>query len=464
MPNTANLTKGHLAIRAASFLLPRYLGFKQRILAICKQWGLRRAEDLAYDVVGLPMALQRLRTTTLPSVQTAPAAYLHAIYGDAFWRRPGLGGRLRMISGLILWPIALPIAVGLYTYRNGAAIEQRVGKSLIHQMREQVSLAARYSIAPYWYYMFELYDEERRRLAPFYLHRHETKGPIYSLLQPPSETDAMADKAWFSQHCRDAGVAVVPVLLLASSGEIMSMEGQPLALPTFDLFVKPRQGRGGRNTARWDYVGSNAYRNSDGEVLDNDELMKRLALQSAKLDYIVQPRLTNHEAITDLSNGALATVRVLTCRNEEGAFEATDAAFRMAVGNNNVVDNFHAGGIAAAVEMATGELGAASDMGLRPDIGWRNTHPNSGAAILGRRLPLWSDVLDLACRAHAAFPKRAIVGWDIGILADGPRVIEGNIKPDLDIHQRIARRPLGGRRAAELLAFNVWNTLGRLQQ
>ena len=33
-------------------------------------------------------------------------------------------------------------------------------------------------------------------------------------------------------------------------------------------------------------------------------------------------------------------------------FEATDAAFRMAIGRNTVVDNFHAGGIAAAVEIA----------------------------------------------------------------------------------------------------------------
>jgi hypothetical protein len=173
----------------------------------------------------------------------------------------------------------------------------------------------------------------------------------------------------------------------------------------------------------------------------------------------VQSRLVNHPALADLGNDALATVRVLTCRNEAGAFEATNVAFRMAIGGNNVVDNFHSGGIATRVDLATGELGAATDMGLRPAVGWRDTHPVSGAAIRGRRLPSWHDVLDLACRTHAAFPQRTLVGWDVAMLAESARIIEGNGKPDLDIHQLVERRPLGDRRIADLLAFNLRRAL-----
>jgi hypothetical protein len=70
-------------------------------------------------------------------------------------------------------------------------------------------------------------------------------------------------------------------------------------------------------------------------------------------------------------------------------------------------------------------------------------------------LPFWHEVVDLAYRAHAVFPTRLIVGWDIAILPDGPCVVEGNTRPDLDIHQRVSRRPLGNRRLSELLAWNV---------
>jgi hypothetical protein len=36
----------------------------------------------------------------------------------------------------------------------------------------------------------------------------------------------------------------------------------------------------------------------------------------------------------------------------------------MAIGNNTTVDNFHAGGIAAPVDLRTGALGRATDVGL----------------------------------------------------------------------------------------------------
>jgi hypothetical protein len=422
-----------------------------------KKWLLRRLEALAYDVVGFPLALRRLARKPRSSPADAPAAYLHEFYGSAYWRWPG--GLAKGLTMPVLWPIGLIFTVVMFTRRNGAAIRSRTGKSVAHQVLEQVALAWRHAIAPYWYYMFELYDGEHRKLVDLYLTAHETIGPAYSLLQPPPGTDAMADKVWFANYCRDAGVTAVPVLLLLSSGVISSGDGETLTLPEADVFVKPRVGNGGHNSERWDYVGDDSYRNSGGVVLGRAELMRRLAAQSLKGDYVVQPRLANHPVLDDVSNDALATVRVLTCKTEAGGFEATDAAFRMAIGSNNVIDNFHAGGIAAKVDLATGEIGPASDMGIRPQVGWRDTHPVSGAPIAGRRLPLWKDVIDLACRAHAAFPERTMIGWDVAMLAHGTCIIEGNIKPDLDIHQRVERRPLGDRRIAKLLAFHVHRTL-----
>ena len=361
---------------------------------------------------------------------------------------------------IILWPFVLAVMIALFTIPNGAAIRGRSGKPIRRQIGEQLGLSLRHALAPFWYYMFELHDDRRRRLADLYLTAHETISAAYSLLQPPAGADALADKVWFAGHCRRLGIAAVPVLLLLSAGRITAPDGGPVALPDADLFVKPRRGNGGRNTERWDYLGDGRYRSSRGMVLARDDLLRHLALQSLKGDFVVQPRLANHPSLADLSNDALSTVRVLTCRNEAGRFEATNAAFRMAIGSNNLVDNFHSGGIATAVDLATGEIASATDMGLRPAVGWRDTHPVSGATIRGRRLPFWPDVLEIACRTHAALPERILVGWDVAMLPDGAWIIEGNGKPDLDIHQRVERRPLGDQRIAELLVFNLRRAQG----
>ena len=411
------------------------------------------AEKFAYDLVGLPVAVAYLaRRRQLPP-DASPAAQIRAHYCRHYWDRSG--GVLRGLCACLVWPFGFAAYAALLTSRNGAYVRSLTAKGIIRQLGEQLALALRNSMVPYWYYMFEIYDDHRRKAASLYLQRYETKGFIFNLLQPRSD-DGMQDKSVFWRRCRDAGVKAVPVLLVLKSGEITTPEGgELLSVLRQDLFVKPRIGRGGSNAERWNHDGEGGWHNRTLGKLGANELLKHLANLSVERDYIVQPRIANHPDLSDVNNGALATVRVVTCRNEAGGFEATDAAFRMAIGTNDTVDNFHAGGIAAAVDMAAGRLGPASNMGLKPGVGWRTVHPNTGAAIEGRILPLWPQVLDLATRAHAAFSERVVVGWDIAILADGPAVVEGNIKPDLDIHQRVTRAPMGNGRLAELLAFNV---------
>jgi hypothetical protein len=204
-------------------------------------------------------------------------------------------------------------------------------------------------------------------------------------------------------------------------------------LPRCDLFVKNNSGRGGYGAARWDYDGVSGWR-SGASHLDETGVIAHIAALSREVPRVVQKRALPHPEIADLSNGALPTVRLMTFRNEDGGFEAVAAAFRMAVGSNTIVDNFHAGGILAAVDLASGRLGWASAIGLTPEMGWVDIHPDTKATITGQTLPLWPQVLDLGRRAHAAYSHRVYIGWDIAILADGPCLVEGNGAPDPDLH------------------------------
>lgn len=128
---------------------------------------------------------------------------------------------------------------------------------------------------------------------------------------------------------------------------------------------------------------------------------------------------------------------------------------RMAVGDKVTVDNVHAGGLVAAVDLAEGRLSRATDMGVSAKLGWIDRHPDTGGQIAKRVLPMWNEVGELVKRAHLAFHDWAVVGWDVAIMADGPRLVEGNSGPDIDLVQRPLRLPFGCGRFGELLAFQL---------
>lgn len=399
----------------------------------------------------------------------SPSTFIHRCFSREGWRESGLQGRLELCLGVLAWPFIMPAVVGVFTWYNGSWIKRTTGKGIVRQMLEQLKLAATHSLLPPWYYIFELYDDEKRRRAGEYLQRFETKRFIYPFLRKYNgglpvpvlrSTVHLSDKALFADRCREHGLPAVPAIMVLEHGRIVRSADDAPTLPEIDLFVKMLRGTGGRGAERWEYVGGEGYRDHTGTVLSAAALIEHLkALTLAKKKgCVVLPRLVNHPDIADLSNGALATVRAVSCRNERGEFEVTNASFRMAQGRTSIVDNFHAGGIVAKIDLRSGEVGPATDgaMALGPGRGWCEQHPDTGGRIAGRKLPHWHETLDLARRAHTlAFADHVVIGWDIAILGDGPRLIEGNKGPDLDLVQKSHREPVGNARLGELLAYNL---------
>jgi hypothetical protein len=88
---------------------------------------------------------------------------------------------------------------------------------------------------------------------------------------------------------------------------------------------------------------------------------------------------------------------------------------------------------------------------------WVQLGMDTGGVIEGRVLPLWQETIAMACRAHAAFAPRVIVGWDIAVTPKGPVLIEGNNAPGIDLLQRAYREPIGNSRMGELICFHLGN-------
>lgn len=405
-------------------------------------------QKFAYRVAGIPVVV---RKAFAPPASDALGA-IRDIYARQYFITHGRKDRSRIIRAWLTWPIVLIEEMARFTWRNGRIIQQRYDRSVVMQLADQIRLYFRFGILPRWYYIFSLYEQDVRRQARSFLNRFETKLALFRLLNWPGKSP-LNDKDAFASHCRAHGIDAVDVLVIARDGDL-HWTGEPI-LPARDLFIKPTNARGGKGAERWDIQADGRYRDPDGVNLTADDLLARLARESRDVPRLIQLRRINHPAIADLSNGALCTARIMTCLDEKGQGEVVAAVFRMAIGRNVVVDNIHAGGIAAEVDVASGRLGQASDLGDDVRLGWLDRHPDTDAAIKGRMLPLWSEAKELAVRAHAAFADRTVIGWDIALTPDGPCLVEGNSGPDVDLLQRPMRRGLGGGRLAELMAFHL---------
>jgi hypothetical protein len=407
------------------------------------------------------------------------AERVHRLCDAAIWRAASPFGGLRFAVLALLWPLLAAFAAMPWLRRNGKTVKGLTGKGYGRQISEIVGLAVNHRIGPKYYYVFEFYLDEQRAQARHYLMRYETKQTAYRLLRPKVATSGtpIKNKIAFARYCRDHDLPAVPIFMTFRDGRrddpaVENLGGENRgggneargggSLPKIDLFAKHVLGKGGVGAERWNWAGAGRYRSTKGEEKDEPTLLEHFARLSRDEPYLIQPALVNHPGLRDLSVGALCTVRMMTCRNEHGRHEVTDAAFRMSSNRKSAVDNLHAGGIAAAVDLKTGRLSRASDLGLGPDFVWHDRHPVSGGVITDRMMPFWEDALALAARAHDAFSEWAVVGWDIAILADGPCRIEGNKGPDLDIIQRTRRGPIGNRRFGELLAHNLERRIGGL--
>lgn len=415
-----------------------------------------------------------MRSETLMAVSGAPVAwallredgssarFLHRFFAAGAWRERSARGRLRLALGSLAWPLVMPPLLLACTVRLGPAVKKSFGRGYARQTLGQVELLLRACIPPPWYYIFELHEEVNRRRALEYLYRFETKACLFHFLRTyltrPETLEALSNKILFAERCRENGVPAIPVIGLARGGRYEALDAEGLGLPRRSLFLKPLRGSGGGGAERWQY-GGGSYRAADGRVLGPARMIEHLERLSQDCPYLVRPWLENHPDLSDLCCGVLSTVRVLTIRNESGGFEATHAVFKMARHPQASVDNASRGGIASKVDLATGELGRATNKGYGRDSGWWDRHPSTGATITGRKLPAWERVLATALKAHEAFPDQVVVGWDIALLESGPALVEGNKGPGLELMQRAQQEPLGSGRFGELVAFHLRRAL-----
>lgn len=263
----------------------------------------------------------------------------------------------------------------------------------------------------------------------------------------PKEARVVADnKIRFFEHCFRNGVATANIVTLISAakpeGDIVKQVYSPEALAEVlvpgEYFVKPSSGSHGEGTFSFAVTGDEVR--WCGKRGTFAEFFAHCVSALRRTDsLIVQPKLTNHAAIREITHAkGLSTIRVVTAR-KAGDIKVLGACLRVIVGDSETDSFSHgsSGNLLAAVDIERGELIAArgSTSKTWPRVKDIVNHPTSRRPLVGVTLPCWPEVLQLVRKAHESIPDLHTVGWDVAVLDTGPIVVEANWRYDIDLIQ-----------------------------
>jgi len=196
-----------------------------------------------------------------------------------------------------------------------------------------------------------------------------------------------------------------------------------------DFVIKPAQGSGGngiivivgRSGQDWLGISGKVY-----TVYDLQKHITDIIFGVYSFDLgdraIIESRITQHPEMEALSPLGLADVRVIMC-DDFPVMSMTRVPTKQSDGKANL----HQGAVGVAIDIATGITTHARFLGQSVD-----KHPDSGIPLLGRTLPYWQEIIELAQLAAKAVPLKYL-GVDISVSPDGPQLLEINVRPGLEI-------------------------------
>lgn len=297
-------------------------------------------------------------------------------------------------------------------------------KSIFQIILELFAVWMRNRNSPADYYQCLLFKKYMTNIYDFVGNRYGCE--IRDSLNSPAWFCLLDNKLFFHLYFEGKGVRI-PRLLAFSVGGKIYVDGSWLLAAdqsgcseafrrvlslaeTGSVFAKPTTGIGGYGAF----------------MLTEDGISRKVTDYSLLLstDYIYEELILQHPDISCIYPSSVNTLRVDTVKDGNGLIAPISATLRMGVGGS-YVDNASSGGCFVGVHLDSGKLRRYA-YSLPKNGGARFTqHPDTGVVFEGTRIPLFNEVLKLACDAAKIVPDRN-VGWDIAVAHDGPMLVEGN--------------------------------------
>ncbi len=148
-------------------------------------------------------------------------------------------------------------------------------------------------------------------------------------------------------------------------------------------------------------------------------------------EILAEEFIVQHEKMNQVYSGSVNTIRLTMLKTEDGCHRLWSF---VRFGNGGIVDNFHGGGMAAAVDVETGILMTDA---MNSDGEFFQVHPITGVKFKGFQIPHWDKVKSITEEALLSQNKVAYVGWDIAISPDKVVLVEGNSTPQVGVYQSL---------------------------
>lgn len=349
----------------------------------------------------------------------------------ALARRTRFPGRtkqriLARVAMTFAWPIAALREAHIIRARMQARGQAPHG---MRTLLDMYWLALRYSIPPIEYGLYRFNEPMRRLQLHDYIYINDLPGLAALNVRSQADNRDVQDKHRFAELCVANGFPRVPTLATFEHGTQTWPDTQFVPSEP-KLWSKSLHLKGGAGAMKWTKDGE-GYRNNVGRYVAAADIGAAFGEQ----DCLIQPFVENHPVIARTTNGALASLRIVTGLSGDGKAEFVASLLCLPHGACTT----SVGGIMCAIDTETGRIVRAAYTNARPVT----DHPDTGVPIPGTIVPFWHESMEMALRAHAsAFSRFAFLGWDIALTEHGPIFLETNSGWGAIFHQML-EGPIG---------------------
>lgn len=159
-------------------------------------------------------------------------------------------------------------------------------------------------------------------------------------------------------------------------------------------------------------------------VTTKEETEEALACIRSVGNGILEEYICQNEVLKELYPKAVSVIRFYSVCSPLGSFLFAPV---LTVAHENEISNGCQDALTAMVDIRTGEvLTHAVDQNEMVDY---PTHPVTGKAFLGVKIPYWEETIAMLRRAVPLAGRISNVGWDVAITGEGPLLVEANTIP-----------------------------------